>query len=117
MRNGAVLFTRNEEPHWWLTGFRWGEISECADLTMEASIGFPNPEMCEACAGAMKALGYDNIENISDNKIRFIFDRPKNPQPYLKEKIKTKVSASNKILVDLYKEMKIECGITSNAEF
>ena len=37
-RNGKKLFCRGPDRHWWLTGFKWGVLSEPSDLTMDVSI-------------------------------------------------------------------------------
>ena len=38
-RRGQKLFSRGPEKHWWLTGFKWGELSNPDDLSMDVEIG------------------------------------------------------------------------------
>src|SRR5688500_7914928 len=57
-RNGQKLFVRGPETHWWLTGFKWGVLSQPDDLTMDVSIGCANSTMRTALVGALSGLGY-----------------------------------------------------------
>ena len=51
-RNGEKLFCRGPERHWWLTGFKWGVLSEPSDLTMDVSITCLDEVMTSALVGA-----------------------------------------------------------------
>ena len=79
-RNGAPLFKRGPEVHWWLTGFMWGVLSDPADLVMDVRIDFPNTGMSAAFVDALKMTGYTNIDE-SGTSVGFTFNRPKTFQP------------------------------------
>jgi uncharacterized protein DUF4474 len=57
-RKGVEIFRRGPKVHWWLTGFKWGVLSEPEDLTMTANITFPSQGMCSAFVTALQATGY-----------------------------------------------------------
>jgi hypothetical protein len=80
-RRGQKLFSRGPEKHWWLTGFKWGELSNPDDLSMNLTITFPNPDMTEAFKQALIRLGYGYDPLGSRNSIRVVFDRPRTYQP------------------------------------
>lgn len=43
------MFDRVNQRHWWLTGFRWGELTtDPSSLTMDINMVFPNAEMAQA---------------------------------------------------------------------
>lgn len=50
---------RLSERHWWLTIFLPGRFSQPSDLCLEASICFPNSEMCDAFYEGLCRAGYD----------------------------------------------------------
>ena len=57
-RNYTPVACRNE-VHWWLTAFRLGEFSQPCDLTLCASVDFPNAEMSRAFVRGLRRAGYD----------------------------------------------------------
>jgi len=79
-RNGEKLLCRGPEPHWWLTGFKWGVLSDPTDLTMDVSITCLDATMAAAFVGALNATGYQNVQT-DGNAVSFTFDRPKTHQP------------------------------------
>lgn len=42
------IFSRGSQPHWWLTGFRWGILNEPKNLKMDITIKFKDLEMKDA---------------------------------------------------------------------
>lgn len=80
-RGGECILERNA-LHWWLTGFLPGEYSKPCNLTMKVCICFPDPAMRRAfCDGLLRA-GYRAEEICADNnRVCFIFDRPRTKQP------------------------------------
>lgn len=80
-RNGKELFHR-EEKHWWLTGFKPGEFSEPWELSVKYRIQFKDSGMCKSFVRAMKKLGYQEHEIITNGTaVEFLFDKPHSPQP------------------------------------
>lgn len=79
-RKGEKLFCRGPEKHWWLTGFKWGVLSEPTDLTMDVSITCLDATMTSAFVGALHSLGYANVQT-SGNKVSFTFGTPRTHQP------------------------------------
>src|SRR3954447_21317050 len=47
-RDGTVLFTRGPEPHWWLTGFKWGVLSDPTQLSVDVAITLKDDAMRDA---------------------------------------------------------------------
>ena len=41
--NGEKLFTRGPEPHWWLTGFKWGRYADPSQFTVDVAITLKEP--------------------------------------------------------------------------
>lgn len=79
-RNGQEVFSRGPEKHWWLTGFKWGVMSDRTELTMDVSIECLDAAMTTAFVNALDGLGYNNVQT-NGNTVTFTFDRPKSPQP------------------------------------
>jgi hypothetical protein len=79
-RNGQPLFSRGPEPHWWLTGFKWGVLSKPEDLTVDINIELKDAAMRDAFLGALQARGYQNVQ-VSGNAVSFTFDKPTAQQP------------------------------------
>ena len=77
---GQKVFSRGPERHWWLTGFKWGLLSEPGDLTMDVSIECRDDVMTAALTGALASMGYKNVKT-NGNTVSFTFDTPKTPQP------------------------------------
>jgi len=111
-RSGQKLFSRGPEKHWWLTGFKWGELSNPDDLSMEVEIEIPNNEMREAFKQGLITLNY-GYNVIGGSRIRFTFDRPKTFQPRRDSAKQTELAAvmnGNLGLVSRYKKL----GLGSN---
>jgi hypothetical protein len=79
-RNGQKVFSRGPEKHWWLTGFKWGLLSEPEDLTMDVSIECLDGVMTTALVNALTGMGYQNLQ-INGTTVSFTFDTPKTHQP------------------------------------
>jgi hypothetical protein len=111
-RSGQKLFSRGPEKHWWLTGFKWGELSNPDDLSMDIEIKFPDNEMMELFKKALIGLGY-GYNALGSGAVRFTFDRPKTFQPRrdpAKQTELAEVNSSNLGLVSRYKKL----GLGSN---
>lgn len=80
-KNGRKLFQRGK-IHWWLTGFVLGEFSYPAELMLEVSLSFTEPEMLDAFVRGCYRAGYlpDNL-HIWCNRVEFRFKMPKTKQP------------------------------------
>ena len=79
-RNGQKVFSRGPEKHWWLTGFKWGLLSEPQDLTMDVSIECLDSVMKTALVNSLAGMGYQNVQT-NGNTVSFKFDTPKTHQP------------------------------------
>lgn len=65
---------RLSERHWWLTIFLPGRFSQPSDLCLEASICFPNGEMCDAFYEGLCRAGYAKKQiSIHGLSVSFIF--------------------------------------------
>jgi hypothetical protein len=61
-----VLFERGPKNHWWLTGFEWGAYTSTPhNLTMDATIWFPNEDMREAFL-----FGFNNHDEKAPFEVR-----------------------------------------------
>jgi Domain of unknown function (DUF4474) len=111
-RLAETLFSRGPEKHWWLTGFRWGELSNPDDLFMEVSIKFPSWEMHDAFVRALLDLGYQPTA-VPAHPVTFTFDRPHSFQPRLnpaRQSSLAEVRNDNASIVSRYKQL----GLLSN---
>jgi UDP-2,3-diacylglucosamine pyrophosphatase LpxH len=109
-RKGHKVFSRGPERHWWLTGFKWGLLSEPGDLTMDVSIECLDAIMTSALTGALASMGYKNVKT-NGNTVSFTFGTPKTPQPrddY--PQLVSLVRAANQQIVSAYDSL----GLTSN---
>jgi hypothetical protein len=80
-KNGRELF-HGAARHWWLTGFKPGEFSEPWELSMRIRITFKDTAMCRSFIRAMKKIGYQEHEIISDGiTAEFVFDKTRTAQP------------------------------------
>jgi hypothetical protein len=113
-RGGQKLFSRGPEKHWWLTGFKWGELSKPEELSMEIEIKFPNDEMKELFKKALIGLQY-GYNALGSGAVRFTFHLP-NPKTFQPRRDTAKaaelaaVNSSNLGLVSRYKKL----GLGSN---
>lgn len=127
-RNGEELFAREWTRHWWLTGFRWGEISKPEELTMKTSIRFPNGEMLQAFINGgmekdagrtkgrvygLKAMGYPYTLT-GENEISFLYQKPVTKQPELRTLLGKAVLDQDRKMVDEYNSIKKKLGIEGN---
>jgi len=113
-RDGKTLFTRGPEPHWWLTGFKWGEFTrDTTRLTMDAEITFRDSGMLEAFAAALGKLGYRDIHVKAPLTVAFTFARPFTTQPPTRFP-ETHHQNANEELVRKYNELKSSLKLTSN---
>jgi UDP-2,3-diacylglucosamine pyrophosphatase LpxH len=109
-KNGSRLFSRGPERHWWLTGFKWGVISEPEELTMDISIECLDAAMTTAFTGALASMGYTGVQTI-DNTVSFVFGAPKAPQPRASvPHVVAGVRAANQAIVTAYNSL----GLTNN---
>jgi hypothetical protein len=102
-RKGEFLFQRGPEPHWWLTGFRWGLFTrDTADLTMQLEItGFPSSEMRDSFARSVISKFY--LPRMLGNRgIAFTFHLPHSPQPASRLALAPQVQKHNEQLVTHY---------------
>ncbi len=92
------------ERHWWLTIFLPGLFSEPSQLFLEASICFPNSQMCDAFYDALCRIGYTPKDiSIHGLCLTFIFLTPKNVHFDLLTRIHRRLSqCSNRIFCKLY---------------
>lgn len=84
-KDGKVLFKR-EDKHWWLTGFRIGQYSNPANLTMDISLSFKNNEMLIAFVKSLKKIGYREI-SIENKCVRFEYGKPKTKQSFYRKSV------------------------------
>jgi UDP-2,3-diacylglucosamine pyrophosphatase LpxH len=109
-RQGQKVFSRGPERHWWLTGFKWGLLSEPQDLTMDVSIECLDAVMTAALVGALTGMGYQSVHT-NGNTVTFTFDTPKTHQPRDDSpQLVTVVRAANQQIVTAYDSL----GLTSN---
>ena len=113
-KNGCRLFERGWERHWWLTGFRWGILSEPEQLKMTVGICFPERKMQQAFVHqGLEGLGYSYMET-GNCSVEFCFDRPMTRQPDAREKLRKSVQAINQENVNVYNSFRGKYGITVN---
>jgi hypothetical protein len=106
-RGGQKLFSRGPERHWWLTGFKWGELSSPEDLSMDVSIKFPDATMSQAFVNALKGLGYQKVDAPSGGPVRFTFDQPRTKFQPRKESTFANVRTVNNAIVSKYKQLRL----------
>jgi hypothetical protein len=94
-RRGQKLFSRGPEKHWWLTGFKWGELSSADDLSMDLTITFPNNDMMEAFKQALIGMGYGYSAGGRPQSVRLVFDRPRTFQPRRDQAKREQIASAN----------------------
>lgn len=117
-RNGETLFSRDPERHWWLTGFKWGVLSDPDDLTMELSIGFPDTKMKDAFLKALRTTGYERFSDV-DNTVAFVFSKPKTYQPRKDPDwvvFSSNAKRMNQSIVSRYKELSLSNNDPNNIQ-
>jgi len=109
-RDGQKVFSRGPEKHWWLTGFKWGVLSDPSELTMDVSIECLDGVMRSALVGALNGMGYANVQT-DGNTVKFTFDTPTTPQPRDATPALVAVArADQELIVGAYDSL----GLTSN---
>lgn len=105
-KNDRKLFQR-EAKHWWLTGFKPGEFSEPWELTMMIRITFKDTNMCRSFVRAMRKIGYQEDEILTNGIIvEFLFDKPHTPQPLTRsEETDWIIQRGNELLCERYNEI------------
>ena len=113
-RKGHFLFQRGPEPHWWLTGFRWGTFThDPSDLTLQVEItNFPSREMRNSFAISVLSKFYFP-RMVGDTGISFTFNHPRTPQPASRA-LGPKMQHNNEQLVNNYLIYKKWRGFTKN---
>lgn len=105
-KNGKIIMSR-KGVHWWLTGFKLGEFSHPHELTMELSISLKDSLMRDKFIKGLKEAGYNDEEIVVvNNTVRLVFDKPKTPQPYSRNKVLDYImQANNKNLCEDFNEL------------
>jgi hypothetical protein len=101
-RNGTELFTRGPEVHWWLTGFRWGVLSDPTELSVDVAITLKDAAMRDAFLAGIAGRAYANL-NVSATTVSFTFEQPfAVPQPTIPAPVRASVDATNHEIVTAY---------------
>jgi hypothetical protein len=104
-RNGAALFTRGPEVHWWLTGFKWGLLSDPGELSVDLAITLKDAAMRDAFLAGIAGRPYANL-NVSGTTVSFTFAQPfANPQPTIPAAVRASVDATNAEIVSTYNSL------------
>ncbi len=93
-KGDEVLFTRGPKLHWWLTGFKWGVLSQPEELVLDATLKFRDEQMRKTFTEAAEKTGYDNIK-VTGNEVNFLFEKPYTHQPRLDPNLRRIVEAAN----------------------
>jgi hypothetical protein len=108
-RSGTPLFTRGPEKHWWLTGFKWGVLSEASALSVDLSITLKDEAMRDAFLAAIHNRPYPNLV-VKGNTVSFTFEKTFTPQPPVDPAVVKLVTAANALVVNTYNSL----GFTTN---
>jgi hypothetical protein len=101
-RDGQALFTRGPEMHWWLTGFKWGVLSDPSQLSVDVAITLKDSAMREAFMAGVAGRPYPNL-NVDGTTVSFTFEKPfAVPQPPKPAPILEAVEAANQRIVSTY---------------
>jgi hypothetical protein len=101
-RDGAALFTRGPEVHWWLTGFMWGVLSDPRQLSVDVAITLKDGQMCQAFMAGIAGRPYPNLK-VDGTTVSFTFTEPYAvPQPPKPVPILAAVGAANHEIVRTY---------------
>jgi len=102
-RDGEVLFTRGPEVHWWLTGFKWGVLSDPSQLSADIAITLKDNQMRDAFMKGIAGRPYPNLK-VDGTTVSFTFARPyavpQPPKPGL-----AAVEAANREIVSTYQAL------------
>ena len=104
-RDGQVLFTRGPETHWWLTGFKWGVLSERSQLSVDVEITLKDSAMLQAFQAAIAGRPYPNLK-VTGTTVSFTFAQPfAVPQPAQPASILADVKQANQQVVSAYNQL------------
>jgi hypothetical protein len=104
-RDGEVLFTRGPELHWWLTGFRWGVLSDPSQLSVDVVITLKDNAMCDAFMAGVAGHPYPNLV-VNGTTVSFTFDQTyAKPQPPMPAPILAAVEEANALIVSTYNSL------------
>jgi len=104
-RDGQVLFTRGPERHWWLTGFKWGVLSDPGQLSVDVEITLKDSAMCQAFQAGIAGRPYPNLK-VDGTKVSFTFARPfAVPQPPKPAPVLAAVRQANQKIVGTYNSL------------
>lgn len=106
-RGDEVVLERGPEMHWWLTGFRWGELSRPESLAMDVRIAFADDALRDAFVAALHRTGYADVR-VTGAAVDFVFDVPCTHQPRVDGgAMQDTVMASNGLLVQAYRALAV----------
>lgn len=100
LRDGEPLFTRGPEPHWWLTGFKWGVYSDPADLVLLLEIHMPDPGMLRAFTDALQVMGHQF--RVDSGTVALDFTTPVTHQPRRTSPLRPGVETADRDIVAAY---------------
>jgi hypothetical protein len=101
------LFTRGPETHWWLTGFKWGVLSDPSELSVDIAIKLKDAAMRDAFLGGIAGRPYANL-TVSGTTVSFTFEQPfANPQPPISAQVRASVDATNHEIVSTYNALNL----------
>ncbi len=105
-KNGNPLF-RRAGKHWWLTGFKLGEFSEPAELTMDITITLHDVMMRDAFVSGLWKAGYRLDEFTRDGAtVSFTFANPHTPQPITRTPSTDRIiQRKNEVFCEKYREI------------
>ncbi len=113
-KDGAALIRRPAQPHWWLTGFKWGVFtSHTSQLSLDVEIVFRTAEMCQVFKAVLHQRRYTFRER-GLTGVAFTFGRPTYPQPSSRSGMEARAQATNKVLVEKYVLLRQAFGFTNN---
>lgn len=104
LRDNKPLFTRGPEIHWWLTGFRWGVLSEPGELAVQVTITLKDSVMRDAFLAAIADRPYPDLR-VEGTTVSFTFVAPFAPQPPKPQPVLDGVNAANAEIVHAYDAM------------
>ncbi|MBN2739219.1 MAG: DUF4474 domain-containing protein [Spirochaetales bacterium] len=114
-KNGEKILGRGPEKHWWLTGFKWGVMSDPKELSMQLKIQFPDEAMCKAFKGGLKRALYLCLCKSTKTSVSITFACPHYfPQPLGRYALKPVIMENNQNLVTAYNELKSQLKLPNN---
>ncbi len=100
-REGEALFSRGPEAHWWLTGFKWGVLSDASQLSVALSITLKDDVMLQAFLAAIDGRPYEDV-TVTGTTVSFTFVTTSTPQPPISATVRAAVAAANQAIVSAY---------------